>query len=214
MKLVLYSLNFTNAISNALNELVGKNSKEIKIALIENAADLDQEAPTGWVEEIRTTMIEKGYQIKLVDLRRWLDTKVGLETEFEEIDAIWIGGGNGYYLRWILKETGTDTLIRELLKKGVVYSGWSAGACIAGPTLKYAETMDDPSQVPELIYDGLNLIDKVIIPHTDNEMFAERAWAWSEQLNKEGFKTVPLKDSQALVINGALERILDSSESE
>ena len=57
----------------------------------------------------------------------------------EEIDAIWISGGNGYYLRWILKETGTDTFIRELLKKGVVYSGWSAGACIAGPTLKYAK---------------------------------------------------------------------------
>lgn len=70
--------------------------------------------------------------------------------------------------------------------------------------------MDEPKSSPELNYDGLNLIYKVIIPHMDNEMFAERVRAWNEQLNKEGFKTVPLKDSQALVINGMLERIVDS----
>ncbi len=208
MKLVLYSLNFSDDISNALNELIGKNSKEIKIALIENAADLDQEGPTGWVEEIRKSITDKGYQIKLVDLRQWLYKKSGLEKEFEDIDAIWVGGGNGYYLRWIMKETGADELIRELIKKGIVYSGWSAGAGVVGPTLKYAETMDDVSHVPELIYAGLNLIDKVIIPHIDNEMFAKRVIAWNEQLKNEGYKTVPLKDSQALVIDGEYEKII------
>jgi dipeptidase E len=64
-----------------------------------------------------------------------------------------------------MKETGVEDIIKTFVRKGIVYSGWSAGACIVGPTLRFAETMDDPSQVPEVIYDGINIIDKVVIPH-------------------------------------------------
>lgn len=208
MKLFLYSLNFTMAHCTALNDLVGKNPNEIRFALIENAADVDRDGPEGWVEGIRKTITEKGYQIKIVDLKQWYIKKDRLEKVFDDVDVIWVGGGNGYYLRWLMKLTGVDLIIKELIENGVVYSGWSAGACVAGPTLRFAETMDDPSQAPEIIYDGLKIIDKVVIPLIDNGMFGERALEWNNKLNKEGYETILLQDSQALIINGDEHKII------
>ena len=79
---------------------------------------------------------------------------------------------------------------------------------MAGPTLKYFDAADDPNDSPELVLNGLNIIDKVVVPHMDNEKFASVIHGIYANLKKDGFETVPLNDDQALIIDGKNQRLL------
>lgn len=201
-KLFLYSLQLSNQHYELLNELVGKKAADIRLACIENATDILPGAED-WVPGIRQSLIEHGYQMQIVDLRKFITAKKNLAEKLADKDVIWICGGHTYYLRWIMKESGADKLIKEAVVNGKVYAGWSAGAIMAGPTTKYFNLMgDNPAEAPEMIYEGLNLTDTVIIPHMDNAEFAAGAKQANEALIKEGFKTLPMNDDQVCIING------------
>ena len=70
-----------------------------------------------------------------------------------------------------MKASGADKIITELVKQGKVYSGASAAAVVAGPTLRHFDALDDPNEAREVIWEGLHLVDFVVIPHVDNEAF-------------------------------------------
>lgn len=103
-------------------------------------------------------------------------------------------------MRWILKETGADEIIRDLIGKGTVYAGWSAGAIVAGPTLRYFDSVEDLTVVPEVFFDALNLTNIMVIPHIDLEEFAEGMKQIQQQLRQAGFRTAPLTEAQALIV--------------
>lgn len=201
-KLFLYSMSLTEDHYAQLEKLAGKKATDIYFACIENATDVIEGA-AHWVSGIRQTLIDRGYQVEKIDLKNWLINKEGLYQKLQSKDVIWLCGGHTYYLRWILKESGADKIIKELVAAGKVYAGWSAGAIMAGPTTRFFNLMgDDPKDAPELIYEGLNLTDTVIVPHIDNADFAKGAAAANEALLKAGFKTITLKDDEAFIIQG------------
>jgi dipeptidase E len=174
MKLFLYSLSLSEAQAAVLTQLVGKAAKDISFALIENAADVE-EGSEAWLGQFREAIRSQGYQVEVVDLRHWRDNRTGLYEKLASKDVIWLGGGNTYYLRWLLKETGADDLIKALVKNGKVYAGWSAGAMVAGPTLQHIEAMETRMAAPEPILDGLRLTNVVVVPHIDSQHFIESA---------------------------------------
>ncbi len=51
----------------------------------------------------------------------------------KRFDALLITGGNPYYLRSLMKITGADEIITDLMQRGAVYAGASAAAVVAGP---------------------------------------------------------------------------------
>ena len=208
MKLFLYSLALSTEQAASLTALVGKDPKDITFALIENAADIVPNSQD-WLGGFREMLYGNGYQLEQVDLRNWWFKRKALEEKLAGKDVIWLGGGHTYYLRWMLKETGADTIIKELTKKGTVYAGWSAGAIVAGPTTRYFNLMsDDPRDAPELILDGLHLTDTVVVPHLDNKEFALDAQNVNQHLKDAGYNTVLLRDSQALIINEGSHKII------
>ncbi len=199
-KLFLYSLSLTAAHNLELEKLTGKEAKDIRFACIDNATDIIKGAET-WMPGIRKSLIKEGYQVETVDLRKYFGSREELREKLRSKDVIWVCGGHTYYLRWILKESGADTIIRELVAAGKVYAGWSAGAIMAGPTTKFIDLMgDDPAEAPEIIYDGMNLMDAVIVPHIDNSFFSKGAIKANNELVKAGFKTILLKDNQACIV--------------
>lgn len=206
-KLFLYSLALSDEHAAALARLVGKSAGNITFALIENAADVVKNS-SGWVEGIRDSLKIQGFQIEQIDLREWWDKQEELHEKLSSKDVIWLGGGNTFYLRWILKQTGADEIIRALVVQGKVYAGWSAGAIVAGPTLQYFDAMDDPKDAPERILDGLHLTDTVIVPHIDNKDFIQGAHKADHHLRQAGYHTLPLDDSQALLIHGDEQNVI------
>lgn len=160
MKLFLSSEALQGNLASEFTKLIGKEPKDIKVALIENAADTYVEEKKAWVYENRATLVDAGYDVELLDLREYKNEPEKLKEKLSGKDAVWLNGGNTFYLRWILRETGGDKVIPKLVKAGLVYGGGSAGILVAGATLKHIEAADDPDDAPQVIWDGMNIIKR------------------------------------------------------
>ena len=208
MKLFLYSSYLmAHEHSRALSQLVGKEPAAIRVAAIANATDVIPDAHA-WVDESRDSLKRHGAHVEPVDLRDWQTNSVGLRAHLARFDVVWVCGGHQFYLRWLLRVSGADDIINDLVTHGMVYAGWSAGAVVAGPTLRHFELFDDPNEAPEVIWDGLGLTNRVVIPHSDLDDFAEGMHQINQRLTEAGIATVPLREDQALMIDGDEQRVM------
>ena len=206
MKLLLSSLGPSPAHDEALVGLAGKPLEHIRVAYIENAYDLLDDQTS--LDEGRETLRRHGYLFELVDLREWRTELDGLRAHLEVFDAFLLTGGNPYYLRSLMKITGADDILTDLVGAGAVYAGASAAAVVAGPTLRHFDELDDPNEAEQLIWEGLGLTQTVVAPHVDNAEFGEGCRKAGDLCEQDGFTVQRLTDAQALVINGAEQEIV------
>jgi len=170
-------------------------------AFIPTAADPYKKEDRGFVKEDRDGLTRKGFRVKDVDIKG--KTKDELLDELKNIDIIFVGGGNVFYLLEKARESGFDQVVKGLVEKGVIYVGSSAGAVLACPDIEAVARLDDPSKAPSLkSTEGLGLVDFVVIPHHKNEKFSKGV----EQILKEckgyKYKLIPIADQQAFVVKG------------
>src|SRR5215204_3249009 len=173
MKLLLTSFGTSLEQDKELEMLLGMKLTEAKVAYIENAYDVyDDEAS-----------LQEG-------------------REEQRKDLFVLTGGNPFYLRWMMRITGADEIIRELVGQGKVYVGASASSVVAGPTLRHFDNQDDPNAAGEIIWEGLHLTDVVVVPHVDNAEFGTGCREAGEKLKAEGYPTQFITDAQAFLIDG------------
>jgi len=201
MKLFLSSMAISPFQAPIFNNLVGKDPEDIKLALIENATDPYDNDTTDWQLESREAIKACGYYVELVDLREFRGDTKSLHDKLVSKDALWLGGGNTFYLRWILRDTGADEVITQLIRSGLVYGGGSAGAIVAGPTLRYFEDADDPGDAPEVILEGLGLCETVVVPHIGNAHYGQVVQKANALLIADGYKTAPITDDGEFVVD-------------
>lgn len=206
MKLLLTSFTPSTEHDRELEKLIGKPLSEIKMAYIENAYDVYNDEQS--LIEGREMLKNKGYNFELVDLRRWKDDNTGLRDLLASKDMFLLTGGNPYYLRWLMKITGADAMITELVGLGKVYVGASAAAVVAGPTLRFFDELDDPNEAGEIIWDGLKLTPIVLVPHVDNADFGEGCRKSGELCKLAGYLTQWITDSQAFLIDGDKQQVI------
>lgn len=207
MKLVLTSFWTNEEQDKELVKLAGKTkTQDVKVAYIENAFDIYNDEAS--LIEGRKILKEKGYDFEVVDLRKFLNDKDKLKEILESKDVYWFCGGNAFYLRSLMKDTGADEIIINEVKKGKVYAGASGGAVIAGPTMKHFDNQDDPNEAREIIWEGLGLTDIVPVPHSDNPDFGKGCVEAGELCAKDGFKTIVYNDAGALIIDGETYKVI------
>jgi len=80
----------------------------------------------------------------------------------KQAEAIAVGGGNTFYLVYMLHELNLMGEIREQVNNGMHYMGWSAGSNVACPTLR--TTNDMPIVQPES-FKCMDLVPFQINPH-------------------------------------------------
>lgn len=191
-------------------ELVVHLGPGAKVAVVSNALDfIPLESRLAYARNVFDPLAvfgEHGLEALDLDLRRYFDRPRELEADLADVRAIWATGGNAFLLRRALRQSGLDAIVqRRVPEASLIYAGWSAGAVVAGPNLHGLELMDDPevlaeSYQREVIWQGLGLIDSVIVPHFRSPhpeaSAAELAAAW---LSEHGVKFLPLRDGEVFV---------------
>ena len=84
------------------------------------------------------------------------------EDQIQDVDGIYMGGGNSFLLIQELHRLGIVKAIRESVKNGMPYVGVSAGSNVACPTMM--TTNDMPIVLPET-FDSLGIVPFQINPH-------------------------------------------------
>ena len=199
-KLLLTSSGFENKILKyKFLELVGKPADRIRILFIPTAANGEKD--TSYVDLDKKKIFETGITPENF-IEYDLDKDVS-DISLDEIDVIYVEGGNTFYLIDKVRKTGFDKKIKEMVERGIVYVGASAGSILAGPNIDMTnpETHDDFGVTD---YTGLNLTDKVICPHFNkkDEAFIDRF------KSKNNDEVIRLNDGQALVVLGNQEEII------
>lgn len=191
-----------------LRALAGDNDRAIVIA---NALD-DAPEPIrrAGVERENTALAALGFEPAELDLRDRFEAPERLRRDLHGAGVIWLRGGNVFVLRYALHRSGADDLIRELLAAdALVYAGYSAGPCALSPSLRGLEAVDDPAAVgraygAEPLWEGLAVLDEIIVPHYDSPEHPESAATTSvvRRYRAEGVPHRTLRDGQALLVDG------------
>ena len=198
MKLYLSSYLLPN--TKIFADFIGKESSTIKIGLVTNAKDdkstIEKKQKIAFLLEYFKDL---GFKVEVIDLLNYPKGHNLLE-KFKEFDVVWFVGGNTYSLRWAIEQSNCESVLKQALNEGVIYAGDSAGAIIVGPTLKYFDTVDNPSAVPHLIYKGLNIVEFAVLPHWDSPAFSHILGDIEIKLKNDGYKTIRLNDDEYLLV--------------
>lgn len=218
MRLYLSSYRFGSAV----DRLVALVPAGARVAVVSNALDLiPDESRRSYARNVHDPLADLagfGFSPFDLDLRRWFGDAAGLEHELADVDLVWAVGGNAFLLRRAMAQSGLDVLLqRRLTEDSLAYGGWSAGACVAGSSLRGIDLMDDPEAVadgydPPPIYEGLGLVDFVIVPHfASDHPEAEDAGVSAAWLAGQGLAHRTLRDGEALLLrDGRLELVGDA----
>ncbi len=141
------------------------------VAFIPTAGDPYPERP--WIEADRAALVAFGYRVTDVDLKN--KTADLLRTILSQHNIIFVAGGNTTYLMQQANASGFAVVIRALIQQGKQYIGSSAGSILAGPTVE-PFVKEDLAELPKDFVLSkptcLNLIDYVVLPHDQVDIFA------------------------------------------
>jgi peptidase E len=189
-KLLLTSTGFTNPkLGERFLHLLNKEPSQTMVLFIPTASRSENEMK--YIKESENELVQLGIPRENIV---WLDVNnVAAIGDINRFDAIYVCGGNTFFLMKKLKDTGLDKKIIELVNQGRVYVGVSAGSVIAGPVISIAGPFDE-NEVGLKDMTGLNLVNEVITPHYDKK---EKSII-DEFIEKLPYKVIPITDNQAL----------------
>lgn len=198
---------------DALPELLRMAGPGARAAVIANATDFippaDRERYRRGVHDPVAEFRALGLDAFDLDLRRYFRRPEALLAVLQETRLVWATGGNAFLLRRAMRQSGFDAIAPGLVWAGrLAYGGWSAGACVAAPSLRGLELMDDPTVLaegydPEPVWEGLGLVDAAIVPHWRSaHAEADAAEACATFMARERIPHRTLRDGDVLIQNG------------
>lgn len=172
MKLLLTSAGVRNkGIADALQELTGKDPKDVKFGFIPIAGNVEEGNKDWWLKHF-VLLQNLGYL--------WFDivdptaAEVDWQHRLEAVDVIFMCGGNTFHLLDQLRKVGFAEWFQKH-KDQKVYLGVSAGTIVATPNIGIAPVDNGDPNLPGIEdLTGLGLVDFEISPHTP-EMVSDEA---------------------------------------
>ena len=177
-------------------EIIKKYIKENSIiGFIPTASELDNDR--WYMKKDKEDLNKMNYNIVNIDISK--ESKEEILEKFNNIDAIFIAGGNSFYL---LQQLKIKNVLQELINFATnkIYVGSSAGSCIACPSIDYVEKLDDKSQAPLLDdFNAMNLVDFYILPHYKSK---EKYTNLADEIEKDysNYNFIKLSNKQAIIV--------------
>lgn len=146
--------------------MLPKPARELTVAFIRTAANPYPEKP--WVDSDRKELARLGF--KIIDLDIASKNKDEIEPILQKADIIFVAGGNTFYLLNEARKSGFLKVAKELVKKGTVYIGSSAGSYIACPTIEAAGWRSADRNIVEINdLTAMGFVDFIIVAHYTDE---------------------------------------------
>lgn len=141
------------AIPVIKNLLGSKKKKIIFIPFADVSGDYQ-----AYADKVKSALLDTKYELEVLlpqNAKKILSTA----------DAIMVGGGNTFKLIHDLQKLNLIKPIQQMIEAGMPYIGWSAGANIAGASIK---TTNDMPVIEPKSFDALQLVPFQINPHYHN----------------------------------------------
>jgi peptidase E len=182
-----------------------KEGSEKYVAKIVEVNPVEQAKRDEWGKNHKAKFTEKGYEVVYVDLKK---NPKEVREALEHADIIEVGGGDVNYLLDWAKIAGLDKYLKNILDRGVIYVGTSAGAMLPQPDIGF--TWWEPKKKWEgTDHVGLGIVDFITTggPKNgeDEEYAIKRLIARKEYLHsiiKFPWKTYLLRDGQMIKVDG------------
>jgi dipeptidase E len=192
MKKILLASN-GNFVLNGDYEIADKPKNKIKWAHIITASKGCENKD--YISRHTKEMDKLGWNYEEIDIEG--KTKNELKEILNDKDAIYVEGGNTFYLLRAIRESGFNEVVKEFIDKGIPYVGTSAGSYVACPTIEMAtwKHQDKYDRCGVTDFTGMNLVPFLVTAHYDPE-FEQRI---REGMSKTHLITRILQDDQAIM---------------
>lgn len=189
----------TSIYTNKITELWDKPLTDLKLVFIPTAANTYDNR--WFITADKKEWQERGVSFVEFDLVG--KTQEEVEEVLQHADAVHVAGGNTFYLLEQVRKSGFDKVVKRRVEEGLIYMGGSAGALLAGPTIEPAAVMDEPEEAPGLTnYNGLSLVDYIVLPHYGHEKYKELLEATKKDWEDRGYTVIPITDDEAVLVEG------------
>lgn len=170
--------------------------ENMKIGFIPTASEPDEDR--WYMEEDREDLFKMGFEIIDIDISN--ESKEKILEKFNNVDVVFVAGGNSFYL---LQQIKAKEVIQDLIEfaNNKIYIGSSAGSCILCPSIDYAQKLDDKRQAPLLNNcNAMNLVNFYVIPHYKSK---DKYTKIANEIEKEypNYNFVKLSNEEAIIID-------------
>lgn len=180
-------------VKDEILKILPKPANQIKIAHIITVVN-KQEKKDYYYREIKA-MQEMSFNVEEIDLEG--KTEQALRSSLADKDIIYVQGGNVFWLLKHVRESGFDKVVKELIEKGVIYIGVSAGSYIACPTIEMSFWKREQPEVFGLTdFTGMNLVSFLMSVHYKPE-YKE---ILMPHISKSKYPVRILTDQQAILV--------------
>ncbi|MEX2008462.1 MAG: Type 1 glutamine amidotransferase-like domain-containing protein [Candidatus Spechtbacterales bacterium] len=185
-------------------ELAGQPSA-YRVAFVPTAADPYQDAY--WMREDRDALVGLGFVVFDVDIAG--KSYRELQKQLKDAHILFVAGGNTCYLLEKAQESGFDRLVKELVQRGVIYVGSSAGSVIAAPDIEPCKFFDEREKANLTSTEAFGLVDFLLVPHWGNKEVQRLNEQAMEEYKDWQYKLVRLTDTQYVHIKDGIQRTVD-----
>lgn len=192
-------------VKDEILKILPKPANQTKIAHIITASKAEENI--SYLEKENQIMQKSGFNIENIDIEGKNENE--LRSLFDDKDVIYVQGGNTFYLLKYAKESGFDKLVKELIEKGVIYIGVSAGSYIACPTIEMAYWKHpDRNTVGLTDLTGLNLVPFLLSVHFKPEY----ASVLKQEIANSKYMVKILNDDQAILVQNGDYKLVGKGE--
>ncbi len=203
MKLFLTSSTITSNLVKPFERLIGKDIHGLKCAFITDAMF----APSSNLTELIAKQYLEDDTNLLINDYKWDLDMIRLEEkvpeDFSKYDVIYVNGGLPSYLTKVIRETGFDKILADLIAKDIPYVGSSAGSMVMSDVQDAAEWYigeEDP-EVKDM--PGLGYVNFQIYPHFEENVLPEIL-----KHKKEGLDYYLLRNGEAIAVTNQYLQLL------
>lgn len=187
---------YTQSLQNRFKEFFNKDIRDVKIMFFDVASKPEDDV--SYVQDELEWIFLSGVHPKNV-IKHEMNSEI-TEEEMLKYDVIWISGGNTFYLMDIIRRTGFYKKIKNVIEKGVLYAGASAGSIVATVSLDVLNHVKMDKNIINLQdMRGINLFPIRIIPHSNRTEFEKDI---AECRAKTPEEIIAIMDAQAVYVEG------------